>query len=61
MENYNPENLETYKPHWKRRVTLARETKKPCLFDKVVTMCMFFYLIVGFLYILNDAFPHLLW
>ena len=55
-------DYETYKPHWKRRVTLAREREKAkCLFDVIETMVIVFYLIVGSLWVLNDAFPNLFW
>ena len=52
----------TYKPHWKRRSTLAREKAKAnCLFDHLVTVMLIAYSIGGALWILNDAFPHLFW
>lgn len=53
---------ETWKPHWKRRSTLAREkAKADCFFDRLCTVMLIIYLIGGALYIINDAFPNLFW
>lgn len=56
-------NNATYKPHWARRTTAQRETEKKgkCLFDTVCTVMIMIYTVGLFLWILNDAFPHLFW
>lgn len=52
----NNSDYESYKIHWKRRSTEARET---CFFDKLLTAVMVLYIISGAVWILNDAFPNL--
>ena len=55
-------NVDSWKPHWARRTTAQREKAKgKCLFDTVCTVMIMVYTIGLFLWILNDAFPHLFW
>lgn len=54
--------IETWKPHWKRRSTLELEKEKAkadCLFDRIVGIMLFLYTVTVVIVILNDAFPHL--
>lgn len=57
MENDNM----TYKPHWTRRPIEKHKAKANCAFDVLCTIASITYLLGMVLWVLNDAFPHLLW
>ena len=55
-----------YKPHWVRKSTAQREretkkAKRKFAFDTACTVMLMVYTVGLFLWILNDAFPHLFW
>ena len=50
-------NINTYKPHWKRRITRQREREKAkCILDKLCEITAIFYVIGLFAWIFLDAF-----
>lgn len=55
------ENIDTYKPHWVRRSTAVRETKKgkgKCPFDTACDIMLITYSIGVWVWIFLDAFGY---